>query len=118
MQCSLFPCMSVLPISLSHAQLNQLIVVMAASHSGANSSASSATNGSKVVVALYQACSTPGEVATNLKMIKEQMKRARLVGASLVIFPEMFTTGYYLPEGTSGFKQLAEPHDGYCFEEL
>ena len=87
---------------------------MAANHSGANSAA----NGSKVVVALYQACSTPGEVATNLKVIKEQMKRASLVGASLVIFPEMFTTGYYLPEGTSGFKQLAEPHDGHCFEEI
>ena len=76
------------------------------------------TTDGKVVVALYQACCTPGDVSANLAVMKEQMRRASLVGASLIIFPETFTTGYYLPKGPTEFKQLAEPQDGPSFKEL
>ena len=72
----------------------------------------------KVIVALYQACCTPGDVAANISVMKEQMKRASLIGATLIIFPETFTTGYHLPDGPTQFKQLAEPQNGASFQEL
>lgn len=72
----------------------------------------------KFLAALFQGCSKPGQTAANLSCMKEQMRRASLVGASLIIFPELFTTGYHLPEGFSGFRNLSEPRDGPCFQEL
>ena len=70
------------------------------------------------LAALFQGCSKPGQIADNLRCMKEQMRRASLVGASLIIFPELFTTGYHLPDGFSGFRRLSEPRDGPSFQEL
>ena len=67
----------------------------------------------KVVVALFQGKADKGN---HLNKMKRQMIRAASAGAELLIFPELFLTGYHVPG--EEMKRLAEERDGPSFREL
>lgn len=67
-------------------------------------------------VALFQGREVVGNVPENLKRMKEVIRRAAAVGAALVVFPELFLTGYHL--SPSQVHSLAEERNGTSFREL
>jgi predicted amidohydrolase len=69
-----------------------------------------------ISVAAFQGASTDGDVEFNLSKIKEQMCKASSVGAELLIFPELFLSGYRVP--AEEMKMVAEERDGPSFQEL
>ena len=71
---------------------------------------------SKHLIALFQGEAKVGGVAHNLGRMKEQIQRASAVGAELIIFPEMFVSGYQL--GAQAMRGLAEERNGPSFQEL
>ena len=60
-------------------------------------------------LAIYQGAGTPSDVAANLALLKRVAADAASQQASLVIFPELFLTGYNIGDAV---KTLAEPSDG------
>jgi 5-aminopentanamidase len=60
-------------------------------------------------IALFQAGGTPADVAANLASVARAAADAADAGASLVVFPEAFLTGYNIGERS---RELAEPLDG------
>ena len=60
-------------------------------------------------IAIYQGQGRPMQVAENLEIIRSAALAAAKQGAGLIIFPEMFLTGYNI--GDAVF-DLAEPPDG------
>lgn len=68
------------------------------------------------LIALFQGEAKVGDVPSNISKMKEQIRKASSMGAELVIFPEMFLTGYEL--GAAGVKRLAEERSGPSFQEL
>ena len=52
----------------------------------------------------------------NVPKMKEQVSKASAVGAELLIFPELFLSGYHVPG--EEMKKLAEERDGPSFREL
>jgi len=66
-------------------------------------------------LALLQATGTPGDVGANLAALRDAAGRATAEGASLLITPEAFVTGYDIGAATLG--ALAEPLDGPCLSE-
>ena len=75
-----------------------------------------AAKGSSRMIALFQGESRTGDVSYNLSRMKEQMRKASAVGADLLVFPELFLTGYKLQAAEA--KRLAEEKNGPSFEEL
>ncbi|MDH0747408.1 carbon-nitrogen hydrolase family protein [Pseudomonas sp. GD03842] len=61
-------------------------------------------------VALYQCSPHPLEVADNLERLRVQAAEAASQGAALVVFPEMFLSGYNI--GARAARELAQPSDG------
>ena len=47
-------------------------------------------------VSLFQGSTMLGDKAGNIEKMMEVIKEASLQGSNLVIFPEMFLTGYFL----------------------
>ena len=70
----------------------------------------------RVALALFQGRTRNGDVRFNLKKIEEQTKRAAATGAELIIFPELFLSGYGLP--AEEMKKVAEESDGPSFQKL
>ncbi len=70
----------------------------------------------KHLIALFQGVSRNGAPAHNLGSMKEQMRKASTIGAEIIIFPELFLTGYQLSQGD--MKRLAEEKGGASFQEL
>lgn len=68
------------------------------------------------MVAMFQGRQVVGEVQENLQRMKEVIRRAAAAGAALVIFPELFLTGYHL--SPSQVQSLAEERNGTSFREL
>ncbi|MBB4102160.1 carbon-nitrogen hydrolase family protein [Allorhizobium borbori] len=66
-------------------------------------------------VALYQMQATPGAVADNLARIEQAVFAASIMGAALLVTPEMSVTGYALGAETASF---AEPADGPILARL
>ena len=60
-------------------------------------------------VALYQGAGTPTEIDENLKSIRSKAISAARQGADLIIFPELYLTGYNIGRT---IQELAEPADG------
>ncbi len=60
-------------------------------------------------IAVYQGDGVMGEVAANLAVVERVAGEAAAGGAGLVVFPEMFLTGYNIGAAVSA---LAEPLDG------
>ena len=69
-----------------------------------------------LLVALFQGVAKNGDPAFNLSVMKEQMKKSSTEGAQLIIFPELFLTGYAVSR--EEVKRLAEEKDGPSFQEL
>src|SRR5919106_2196098 len=66
-------------------------------------------------LAVYQGPGASGDVPGNLAIIRRVAAHAAAEGASLVVFPELFTTGYNL--GTR-LRELAEPLSGPSLEAI
>ncbi|PZU23208.1 MAG: nitrilase [Shinella sp.] len=66
-------------------------------------------------VALYQMQATPGAVADNLARIEQAAFAASIMGAALLVTPELSVTGYALGAETASF---AEPADGPILARL
>ena len=64
-------------------------------------------------IAISQTQSQPGHIEASLAVMRQTAATALAQGAGLVIFPEMFLTGYNV--GAAVFK-LAEPVDGPSFQ--
>ena len=60
-------------------------------------------------IALYQGSGVAAAPAENIEIIREAAAEAAAGGAELVIFPELFLTGYNLPDE---LRDLAETSDG------
>ena len=70
------------------------------------------------LLAAYQGSTVVCDKDTNLKTMKEQIKKSSEVGARLIIFPEAYTTGYDLPQAPDDFWTLAETQNGYSFQYI
>ena len=70
----------------------------------------------RVTVGLFQGCAKDGDIQCNLDKMKKQMRRTASVGAVLLIFPELFLSGYRVP--AVKMKMVAEERDGPSFQEL
>ena len=60
-------------------------------------------------IAIYQGAGKPARVDENLDIIKGQALAAAAQGADLIIFPELFLSGYNIGQTV---QELAEPADG------
>lgn len=69
-----------------------------------------------LTVALFQGEAVLGDLQANLEKMKRQMKEAKTMGADLIVFPELFTTGYRL--SADQMKEKAESKGGQTFLEL
>lgn len=69
-----------------------------------------------ITIAIFQGHAELGEVRSNVENMKKQIKEAKKRGADLVVFPELFTTGYFLSREV--MRKLAEKQDGSTFLEL
>ena len=70
----------------------------------------------KHLFAFFQGAPENAKVQFNLSKMKEQLCKASAVGAELLIFPELFLSGYQVP--SEEMKVLAEERDGPSFQEL
>lgn len=61
-------------------------------------------------IALYQGSPQPLDIPGNLERLNHQAQLAAARGAELLVFPEMFLTGYNI--GTESAARLAEAEDG------
>jgi len=66
-------------------------------------------------LAVYQGPGASGDVPANLATIRRVAARAAAEGARLVVFPELFTTGYNLG---ARLRELAEPVPGPAFDAI
>ena len=67
-------------------------------------------------IAMCQVTSKLCDKSFNISQMKENIKKAKVMGAELIIFPELFTTGYNLT--TEEVKRLAETKNGKTFSEI
>jgi 5-aminopentanamidase len=66
-------------------------------------------------LALYQGPGARGDVPANLATVRRVAARAGAEGARLVVFPELFTTGYHLG---ARLRELAEPLGGPSLDAI
>ena len=76
----------------------------------------SANNG--LLAAVYQGSNVLCDKEHNLSLMKDQIKRASSDKVKLIIFPELFTTGYCLPKGSEDIERLAETQNGPSFQKI
>ncbi len=67
-------------------------------------------------LALFQGIATNQNVKVNLSKIREQTFKAKEAGAKIIIFPELFLTGYLLK--AEDMQAAAEEYNGESFQEL
>jgi predicted amidohydrolase len=60
-------------------------------------------------LALWQTQGFPGDVAANLSALEQTAKAASAAGARLLLLPELWLSGYNVPDRMAA---LAEPHNG------
>ena len=65
----------------------------------------------KIKIALLQITGTDS-AEDNLIKGTEYCRRAKGIGADIILFPEMFSCGYYIPEDTEKLKRMAVPAEG------
>lgn len=63
-----------------------------------------------LTLAVFQCASQPLDVAGNLERMERVAKQARAQGADLLLFPEMFVSGYSI--GADAVQQLAQSSEG------
>lgn len=54
----------------------------------------------RLTLGLYQGIGAPGDVGANLAEMRQAITQAAVDGIELLVFPEGFLTGYYLPGAT------------------
>ena len=69
-----------------------------------------------VKIAMFQGTPDLGEVQKNVESMKAQIIQAKKMGADVIVFPELYTSGYKLNNDL--MKELAEKKDGKTFFEL
>ncbi len=69
-----------------------------------------------ITLSIYQGSSKLGDKESNVSKMKGLMADAKAKGADVLVFPELFSTGYTLPHDL--MKQLAEKRFGFLFKEL
>lgn len=69
-----------------------------------------------MVVAMYQGRAEDGNLQSNVQKIKNKMLEAKKMAADVIVFPELFTTGYNVSQDCT--RELAETRDGGTFIEL
>ena len=74
------------------------------------------TMATKHLFAFFQGDTENANVQSNLSKMKEQLYKASAVGAELLIFPELFLSGYQVP--AEEMKCVAEERHGPSFQEL
>ena len=62
--------------------------------------------------ALVQCQSVVGDVEASMARAVPMIDEAAAAGANMVVFPELFTTGYHLDTVGPRMTELAEPIDG------
>ena len=67
-------------------------------------------------IAMCQVKSKLCDKPFNISQMKENIKKASVLGAELIVFPELFTTGYSMT--VEEVKRLAEARDGETFREI
>lgn len=67
-------------------------------------------------IALYQCPPLPLDVPGNLRRLRDQAARASAAGASLLVCPEMFLSGYNI--GRTAVAELAEAADGPSMQQV
>lgn len=67
-------------------------------------------------VALYQCSPLPLDVDANLVRLREQANAAAKQGVALLVFPEMFLSGYNI--GAQAARELAQPSDGPAAQRI
>ena len=70
----------------------------------------------RIILALFQGKAENGEVQSNMEKMKTQLRRAASAGAEIIVFPELFLSGYCVPG--EEMKMLAEERDGPSFQAL
>ena len=75
-----------------------------------------AMEGRTRTIALFQGEETVGEVEKTLSKMKEKIRHASLLGAQLIVFPELYVTGYHMSHDEA--RRLAQPRSGSYFSEL
>jgi predicted amidohydrolase len=66
-------------------------------------------------IALYQGAGKPTGIDENLAIIRRKALSAAGQGADLIIFPELFLTGYNIGQQV---RELAEPTDGPACQKV
>ena len=66
-------------------------------------------------IAIYQGAGKPAEVDENLEIIQRKANSAAGQGVDLIIFPELFLTGYNIGQQV---QKLAEPADGQACQKV
>lgn len=66
----------------------------------------------KMKLALVQFQSVLGDVEASMARALPMIDEAAAAGANMVVFPELFTTGYHLDTVGPRMTELAEPIDG------
>ena len=72
----------------------------------------------KLTVATTSLISEMTDIETNLNKAAEVIARAAATGAEVIVFPELFLTGYSCGEVEGKFFELAEPIPGPSTEAL
>ena len=68
------------------------------------------------VIAMFQGYAESANLEANVQKMKVKMLEGKKMGADVIVFPELFTTGYTLSQDC--MKELAEKKDGKTFLEL
>ena len=68
------------------------------------------------LIALFQGCARSKDLQYNLAKMREQTLRAKEAGAEIIVFPELFLTGYCL--AADDMKSVAQEFNGEAFQEL
>ena len=69
-----------------------------------------------VLLAMFQGAAYPRDVQKNLVVMKEQVLKAKKAGAQIIVFPELFLTGYCLE--AEDMKSVAQESNGKAYQEL
>lgn len=68
------------------------------------------------LLALFQGIAINKDVKANLRKMRETTIKAKEAGANIIVFPELFLTGYYLK--ADDMKEAAQESNGAAFKEL
>lgn len=69
-----------------------------------------------MALAMFQGGAEAGNLQANVQKMRTKMLQAKKMGADVIVFPELFTTGYRVSHDC--MRELAQKKDGKTFLEL